>query len=657
MRYPSSLLDEIRARLPVSQVVGRTVALKRKGREFAGLSPFKTEKTPSFFVNDQKGFYHCFASGEHGDIFTFLMMTEGLSFPEAVERLAEDAGVALPKPAERPREVEEERTRWYRLLEEAARFFEARLQSGEGREALRYVADKRGLSPATIGHFRLGFAPNSRTALSRHLTEKGFSRHDICAMGLMIHGDDIPEPYDRFRNRVMFPITDAKGRVIAFGGRALDANQPAKYLNSPETPLFHKGRTLYNADNARRKAFDAGRVVVVEGYMDVIALHEAGIGEAVAPLGTALTEDQLQILWRFTAEPTLCFDGDSAGRKAAHRAVDTAIHMLKPGVSLKFAFLPDKLDPDDLIRDQGRTAFETVLSKAKSFADVLFEREWDSGNWETPERRAKLEAQIGILTARIADDAVRSHYTREMRDRLFQAWSAMRGFGGAGHSQAGARFSGHSGSQAGPRGAIAAGAGGRQARLGGWPASPGQPHRGRRGQPGSLPSYRQGRTSSLRLSRLVATGGRAPSARELLILRALVNHPFLIEENAEEIARIEFGSERLKSLRDAILSAHASDFSLDSGELRSHLQRDGWSTELDQLETAAAHKCDRFSEPESDAVEVEDGWRHALRLHDRLSTLRKALEDAERSWRQASEPEAFERIRELQREIEHLGEF
>ena len=240
MRFSPNFLDEIRARLPVSQVVGRKVALKKAGREFKGLSPFKTEKSPSFFVNDQKGFYHCFASGEHGDIFTFLMKTEGLEFPEAVERLAAEAGIQMPKPTERNVEQEDQRDRLYRLLEASAGFFEESLRSGGGTEARRYL-EKRGLASETIRSFRLGFAPGSRTALTAHLKAKGFSTADMAASGMLIAGDDIPEPYDRFRNRVMFPILDLKGRVIAFGGRALDKDAPAKYLNSPETPAFSQG--------------------------------------------------------------------------------------------------------------------------------------------------------------------------------------------------------------------------------------------------------------------------------------------------------------------------------------------------------------------------------------------------------------------------------
>src|SRR5882757_8489739 len=362
MRFTPSMLDEIRARLPVSQVVARKVSLKRAGRELKGLSPFKQERTPSFFVNDHKGSWFDFSSGQNGDIFKFLMLTEGLSFPEAVERLAEEAGLPVPKAGPREVEQEDERARLHALLEAAARFFDVQLTASGGVEARRYL-DRRGLSAETIARFRLGYAPNARSALKEHLAKAGFSAADMVASGMLVAGDDIPVSYDRFRHRITFPITDLKGRVIAFGGRALDPDAPAKYLNSPETPLFHKGGNLYHAHGARRAAHDKGRMIVVEGYMDVIALAQAGFAHTVAPLGTALTEDQVRLLWRLVPEPILCFDGDGAGRRAAFRAVETVLPHIKPGFSVQFAFLPDGLDPDDLIRQHGAAAFQQVLTK------------------------------------------------------------------------------------------------------------------------------------------------------------------------------------------------------------------------------------------------------------------------------------------------------
>jgi DNA primase catalytic core len=363
MRFTPQFLDELKARLPVSEVVGRRVKLVRSGREFKGLSPFNKEKTPSFFVNDQKQAWFDFSSGKNGSIFDFIMETEGVSFPEAVERLAQLAGVPLPQVSREDVAREAKRKSLYDVMELAAKFFEATLAARAGAKARGYLAD-RGLDPATQLKFRLGYAPPERFALKEHLGSHGVPVEDMIEAGLLVHGDDIPVPYDRFRDRVMFPITDWRGRLIAFGGRALYKDAPAKYLNSPETPLFHKGGTLYNIAAARQAAHEGAQVVVVEGYVDVIAMVTAGFPAAVAPLGTALTEDQLGLLWKMADEPVLCFDGDKAGVRAAYRAVDLAMPRLKPGKSLKFALLPEGQDPDDLLRSAGREAVNDVIAAA-----------------------------------------------------------------------------------------------------------------------------------------------------------------------------------------------------------------------------------------------------------------------------------------------------
>ena len=327
MRFTPQFLDELRARLPVSEVVGKRVKLRKQGREFIGLSPFNKEKSPSFTVNDQKGFFHDFSSGKHGDIFGFVMETEGVSFPEAVERLAQLAGVALPKVSHEDEQRDARRKTLHDVMELAAKFFEATLASRSGAKARGYLAD-RGLDPATQVKFRLGYATNERFALKEHLGSHGIPVEDMVEAGLLVSGDDIPLPFDRFRDRVMFPITDLRGRVIAFGGRALEKDAQAKYLNSPETPLFHKGATLYNIATARQAAHDGAQVIAVEGYVDVIAMVTAGFAATVAPLGTALTEDQLALLWKMADEPVLCFDGDNAGLRAAFRAVELAMPLV-----------------------------------------------------------------------------------------------------------------------------------------------------------------------------------------------------------------------------------------------------------------------------------------------------------------------------------------
>ena len=302
MRFPPSFLDEIRARLPVSEVVRRRVKLQKSGRELVGLSPFNQERTPSFFVNDQKMAWFDFSSGKNGNIFDFVMETEGLTFPETVERLAQEAGLALPARSPESERQEQRRAGLHEVLEWAAAFFEKELAGPRGGAARAYL-DARGIAPASRGTFRIGYAPAERYALRDALAAKGASAETMCEAGLLIHGEDIPVPYDRFRDRVMFPIEDRSGRVIAFGGRALEKDAPAKYLNSPETPLFHKGRVLFNQHRARKAAHHEGRVVVVEGYIDVISMHAAGFAETVAPLGTALTEEQAGLRWA-EAAPT-----------------------------------------------------------------------------------------------------------------------------------------------------------------------------------------------------------------------------------------------------------------------------------------------------------------------------------------------------------------
>ncbi len=624
MFYPPHILDEIRARLAVSDVVARKVALKKKGREFAGLSPFKSEKTPSFFVNDQKGFYHCFSSGEHGDIFKFLMTTEGLSFPEAVERLADEAGVVLPKHQAPNPEVRDRRDRLLALMEAATRFFADQLNTSGAHHARTYL-ERRGLSPETIAAFRIGFAPNHRSSLSQHLRDAGFSDAEIIESGCKIAGADIAEPYDRFRNRITFPITDTRGKVVAFGARALDPDQPAKYLNSPETPLFHKGHLLFNAHRARSAAHEAGDLLVVEGYMDVIALAQAGFAHAVAPLGTALTADQVQLLWRMCSEPTLCFDGDSAGQRAAHRAIDTVLPHLSAGRSLQFAFLPAGADPDDLLREQGPGAIAQVLKRRRTLADVLWEREWQSGDWTTPERRAQLENQLRKLVNTIQDDVVRNHYDRVIFEKLRGAWRQaprhdrpeQKSYGG--QAAGWKRF-----------GAPAANAGSR-----------------------SSAGFSVGHTASLKNSALVAPGNSDHTYREALLIRTALNHPWLIEDETEELADLVLSSASLRALRDALLAALDWEKNLDTQDLHNHLIAVGLAPNLEQLDRIATHKCDAFAEPGADRATVERGWRHTLALH-RQQKLRDQLLEAERDFHHSGDENAMARILELQRLIARI---
>ena len=450
MRFTPSFLEEIKARLPVSEVVRRRVKLVKAGREWRGLSPFTSEKSPSFFVNDQKMAWFDFSAGQNGNIFDFVMRTEGLSFPEAVERLAGEAGLDLPVMSEEMRERETKRAGLHEVMEMAAVFFQQSLQGRAGAKGRGYLAD-RALGPQIQTQFRLGYAPDEKFALRDHLAAKGASVETMIEAGLLVHGDGIAVPYDRFRDRVMFPICDRTGKVIAFGGRALEKDVPAKYLNSPETPLFHKGATLYNHHNARKPAHDRGVVIAVEGYVDVIAMTMAGFPNAVAPLGTALTSDQCDLLWRMCEEPILCFDGDRAGRKAAHRAIDVALPLLGPGRSLRFAFLPDGQDPDDLLRASGAEAVARVVESARPLVEVLWTRELEAGPLDTPERRAALDRRLNDLLREIKDETLRVYYRDDIRARLDALRGASRGpagqAGGRGRTPYGARGAGPMGAR------------------------------------------------------------------------------------------------------------------------------------------------------------------------------------------------------------------
>ncbi len=659
MKYPPRLLDDIRARLPVSQVVSRKVALKRAGREFSGLSPFKVEKSPSFFVNDQKGFYHCFATGEHGDIFTFVMKTEGLTFPEAVEQLAAEAGVPMPKIDIRDAQKDDERSRLQALLEASAKWFEDNLRGAVGTDARRYLQG-RGLEPETIRQFRIGYAPDSRRALKEHLGKLGYTIDEMIRSGMLIGGEDIKEPYDRFRNRVMFPIADLKDRPIAFGGRALAKDERAKYLNSPETPLFHKGSILYNAAKARGHAHDKQRLILVEGYMDVVALSAAGFGESVAPLGTALTEDQMQLVWRFVPEPILCFDGDSAGKKAAWRAIDTMLPSLKPGYSANFAFLPDGLDPDDLVRQEGAEAMDGILARAQPLAEALWEREFASGDWSTPERKAKLQQQIMTLVSRIEDPAVRALYTSAMRERLAAAWGPRRndirqydnGYGDPG------------GNRNGPARTAEAAARnphkihpGRQ-ESGKWErrSQGGQRAGGNRPRWGQPEPVRPIPSDSLRRSNMVETDAGRPPYREALLLRVLFNHPFLLEADLERISALELNSGAMMRLRDALIDLTSADIPLDRGAVRSQLSSLGLDKLVELVERSNTHKSDRFADPDAAPVEAENGWRHTLALHEQQVGLRRALLAAERELDAEGSEDAWTRIVELQKQLASTDE-
>ena len=586
MRFTPNFLDELRARLPVSVVVGRKVRLKKQGREWRGLSPFTQEKTPSFYVNDQKGRWFDFSAGKNGNVFDFLMETEGLSFPEAVEKLAGEAGLQLPTMSPEDNFREERRSGAIEAMEAATLFFEAQLRSAGGGKARTYL-DERGVPDALRAQFRLGFAPRERFALRDHLAGKGFSRDTMIAGGLLIHGDDIEVPFDRFRDRVMFPIGDRAGRVIAFGGRALDPDAPAKYLNSPQTDLFNKGGGLYNLHQARRAAGDRARVVVVEGYMDVIAMTGAGVPEAVAPLGTALTPEQCALLWTMAPEPTLCFDGDRAGRKAAARAIDTALPLIATGRTLRFALLPDGLDPDDLARSGGADAVEAVLAGALPLVDMLWTRERDETALETPEQRTALLERLSRAAEAIADRDLRRSYQSDLRGRAFEHFRSLR--------------------------------------------PPAQPPR----RPGSgpRPGEHVGPDTPMRISGALARSAIfgstniGLSVREATILTALIDFPALIAPHVEEIAALSLPTADADRLRHLLLHV-AEEEEPDHEQIADAIGAAGLRETVDRIVDRAGTQRIRAAAPHAFPLDAAASLRQALALQLHGPALNTSLQAA-----------------------------
>ena len=411
-------LDELRSRISIADVVGTKVKLTKRGREYLGLCPFHNEKTPSFTVNESKGFYHCFGCGAHGDIVKFEMDANGLPFIDAVKKLADKVGMQLPSWSKESQEQNLKRKSLYEIMDIACAFFEKNLRMPVGAQGLAYFKEKRGLSDETIKKFRLGFAPNNN-GLKALLSSKGVSEHDMAELGLIaVPEDKNRSPHDFFRERVMIPIIDKQGNVIAFGGRIMDNSQP-KYLNSPETPIFNKRRILYNMNNAREPAYGSKRLIICEGYMDVIALDCFNFNYAVAPLGTALTEEQIIEAWRVCNTPTLCFDGDGAGIKAAIRSIDRVLPILKAGYSVNYIFLKEKKDPDELLRSFGAPIFEQYLQRAKPQVDILWHKCKMNKDTDTPEQKALIEKETFDEVAKIKDDQIRNYYTQEMKKRIY----------------------------------------------------------------------------------------------------------------------------------------------------------------------------------------------------------------------------------------------
>lgn len=426
MSLPPGFIDELRTRLSISDVVGRKVMWdSRKSNQgkgdFWAPCPFHQEKSASFHVDDRKGFYYCFGCHAKGDAISFVRETENVSFMEAVQILAGEAGMTMPARDPRAQEKADKRTQLVDVMEQAVQWHKLQLKTGAAAGAREYL-ERRGLSVDAQARWEIGFAPE-RGGVMGHLTGKDVPLDLVMSAGLAAESDRGGSPYDRFRNRIMFPIRDARGRAIGFGGRAMDPNHPAKYYNSPETPLFDKGRSLFNHGPAREAAGKGNPLIVAEGYMDVIALSEAGFPSCVAPLGTAITEDQLRLMWRMAPEPIIALDGDTAGLRAAMRVIDIALPLLEAGQSLRFALMPEGMDPDDLIKQKGASAMQALLDQAIPMVQLLWRRETEGKVFDSPERKAGLDKALREKIKLIQDPSIRSHYgeaIKELRWALFK---------------------------------------------------------------------------------------------------------------------------------------------------------------------------------------------------------------------------------------------
>ncbi len=590
MSLPPGFLDELRSRLSMAQVAGRKVMWdSRKSNQGKGdlwaPCPFHQEKTASFHVDDRKGYYYCFGCHAKGDAISFVRETENVGFMEAVEILAREAGMQMPERDPKAQEMSDRRTLLVEVMEQAVRYYGLKLRSAEGSAARDYLEGRRGLKEAAWFRWDIGFAPDTRHGLYRHLRDQGVSDDLIVEAGLSARPDGGGEPYDRFRGRIIFPIRDARGRAIALGGRAMDPNARAKYLNSPETPLFDKGRSLYNHGPAREAAGKGQPLIVAEGYMDVIALSEAGFAATVAPLGTAITEDQLRLLWRIHSEPVIALDGDKAGLRAALRVIDLALPLLEAGQSLRFAILPEGQDPDDLLKAEGRGAMQGVLDRALPMVQLLWRRETDGQVFDSPERRAALDKSLRAALGRIADKSLRGHYGEEIKRLRLELF-------GTGRRPPAAR-------------------------------GPWKPK-----GPAVLPSTK----SSLLAA---AQGAVEDTLREAVILAGLVTHPALVERFESALERLDTATPEHERVRHALLmggdraaiAAAAGPEALEKLFAPRHVQLAPAVRHRDDPEIAAqciAEEIAKLAARRGATAEIEEAARDISELADEGLTWRLA---------------------------------
>ncbi|WP_337186617.1 DNA primase [Phenylobacterium sp.] len=621
-RFDERFVEEVKSRLRPSDVIGRTVKLRKQGQEYVGLSPFNKEKTPSFYVNDAKGMFFDFSSGKTGDLITFLQETERLTFAEAVERLAGEAGVPLPAVDPRGAEQEKKRQGLADWLELAAQWFEAELRRPAGREARAYL-ERRGLPEAEWARFRIGFAPakdarGGRTALKDYLVAKGAQPGALVETGLLVAPEDGGAPFDRFRDRIVFPILDARGRVVSFGGRAMDPQARAKYLNGPETVVFHKGHHLYGLSEARKilaaaKGDENPSLAVVEGYMDVIACQRAGV-PAVAAMGTALGEDQMELLWRHHPEPTLCFDGDRAGRQAAARAIDRALPLLKAGRSFRFAIVEGGKDPDDVLREQGPAALKAQLARTTPFAEALFRREHDEAQpLDTPERRTALKVRLRKLAASIPDGDLAAAYKEDLLGRF---------------------------DQLSPRAASVyePGAAGRALSNHGWAKR-------RAATAGATPEARSAAQALQQSARPLAAA----------LAKAALLDPAIIDDSIELVGSHGFGDQKLDQIAHELVQlryeAEEAEFEVVMRRLQARGVDAAMIARMDR-DASRAGVAAPFLDPTAARERARLLWRQAFDLLMQLEALERAVEAAVQDV--ARDPTALATLAPLKAERDHL---
>lgn len=564
MSIPPKFLDDLRARLTLSDIVGKRVRLVRAGREFKACCPFHKEKTPSFTINDAKGFYYCFGCGAKGDVVNFVMQHDNLEFPVAVEMLAAEAGMVVPQST--PQDVVQEKKRkdLYDLLEDTAQWFEQKLQTHT--EILDYVRE-RGVSEAAVTGFRIGYAPGDYDSLKNDLKEKGYTEAQMLDAGVLKKSDKDGKTYSFFRDRVMIPVLDMRGRVVAFGGRILPEHMrppergdftPPKYINSPETSVFNKSTIVYGGHQARQSAGQGQDVIVAEGYFDVIACHQAGFKGAVAPMGTALTEEQVSLLWKIipgesgeVKEPILCFDGDNAGRRAAERAFRLILPLLTTGCSARFAFLPDGEDPDTLIASSGATGFQKILAAALPLFEFMWQLHTGGRSFKTPDSRAALVKALNHDIGQIPDRDVQRHYDTLMRDRVYKAFSPY-----------------------------------TKAKPGKKAPTPGA---------ALSPPVRQ-----------------AEGVQGRILLAALLNYPELYSDLEDHVWQIPLGFAGDQTLRSALADYAANTDTLEREALHTHLKTAGLEKELDDILSQRTYIHASFCAPGMESHDVRQKWLEFL---------------------------------------------